>query len=42
MRRRMNGLKPEDAVESILNAFARFPTNEQVVNQVLAKWGKEQ
>ena len=42
MRRRMNGLKPEDAVESILNAFARFPTNEQVVNQVLAKWGKDQ
>ena len=42
MRRRMNGLKPEDAVESILNAFAKFPTNEQVVNQVLAKWGKEQ
>jgi transcription termination factor Rho len=42
MRRRMNGLKPEDAVESILNAFAKFPTNEQVVNQVLAKGGKEQ
>ena len=42
MRRRMNGLKPEDAVESILNAFAKFPTNEQVVNQVLAKWGKDQ
>ena len=41
MRRRMNGLKAEDAVESILNAFTRYPTNEQVVNQVLAKWGKE-
>ncbi|MDO4804876.1 MAG: transcription termination factor Rho [Lachnospiraceae bacterium] len=41
MRRHMNGLKPEDAVESILNAFAKYPTNDQVVNQVLAKWGKE-
>ena len=38
MRRRMNGLKAEEAVESILNAFAYYPTNEQVVNSVLAKW----
>ena len=38
MRRRMNGLKPEDAVENILNAFARSKSNEQVVNSVLTKW----
>lgn len=38
MRHRMNGLKAEEAVESIINAFARFPTNEMVVSAVLAKW----
>ena len=38
MRRRMNGLKAEEAVESVLNAFARYTTNEQVVSAVLAKW----
>ena len=38
MRRRMNGMKAEEAVESVLNAFARYSTNEQVVSAVLAKW----
>ncbi len=36
MRRRMNGLKAEEAVESILNAFARYPNNELVVQATLA------
>ncbi len=38
MRRRMNGLKADEAVEQILNAFTYYPTNEQVVNAVLSKW----
>lgn len=38
MRRRMNGLKAEDAVETILDEFTRLPTNEMVVDQILAKW----
>ena len=40
MRRRMNGAKPEEAIENILNAFARSKSNEQVVNSVLAKWSE--
>ncbi len=39
MRRRMNGLKAEEAVESILNAFTKYPTNEMVVNATLANRG---
>ena len=38
MRRRMNGLKAEDAVETILDEFTRLPTNDMVVDQILAKW----
>ena len=38
MRRHMNGLKAEEAVESILNAFARYPNNDMVVSAVLQKW----
>jgi transcription termination factor Rho len=38
MRRRMNGLKAEDAVETIIDEFTRLPTNEMVVDQILAKW----
>ena len=38
MRRKMNGLKAEEAVEQILQAFAHFPTNEMVVNTILQKW----
>lgn len=38
MRRKMNGLKSEDAVDAIINAFSTFPTNETVVNAVLSKW----
>ena len=38
MHRRMNGLKAEEAVEQILNAFAYYPTNEQVVGAILQKW----
>ncbi|MEE8826393.1 MAG: transcription termination factor Rho [Eubacteriales bacterium] len=38
MRRRMNSLKADEAVEQILNAFTYYPTNEQVVNAVLSKW----
>ena len=38
MRRRMNGLKAEDAVETILDEFTRLPTNEMVVDQILARW----
>ncbi len=38
MRRRMNSLKADEAVEQILNAFTYYPTNDQVVNAVLSKW----
>ena len=38
MHRRMNGVKAEEAVEQIINAFAYYPTNEQVVNVILQKW----
>ena len=38
MRRRLNGQKPEDAIEQILSAFAYYPTNEQVVNAIIHKW----
>ena len=38
MRRKMNGLKAEEAVEAILNAFAHYKTNEMVVNSILSKW----
>ena len=38
MHRRLNGLKPEESVEAILNAFAYYPTNEQVVRSILTKW----
>lgn len=38
MRRRMNGLKSDEAVEMILNAFTRFPTNDMVVNAILNQW----
>lgn len=34
----MNGLKAEESVESILNAFARYPSNDMVVQAVLTKW----
>ena len=39
MRRRINGLKAEEAVESVINAFTHYSTNEQVVAAVLQKWG---
>ncbi len=39
MRRKMNGLKAEEAVEQIIQAFSHFPTNEMVVNVILQKWG---
>lgn len=38
MRRRLNSLKAEEAVEAVLNAFTHFPTNEMVVNAILSKW----
>ena len=38
MHRRMNGAKAEESVEQIINAFAYYPTNEQVVNAILQKW----
>ena len=38
MHRRMNGIKADEAVEQIINAFAYYPTNEQVVNAILQKW----
>ena len=38
MRRHINGLKADEAVEQILQAFAYYPTNEQVVNVILEKW----
>ena len=38
MRRRINGMKAEDSIEQILNAFAHYPTNEQVINAILSKW----
>ena len=38
MHRRMNGAKAEEAVEQIINAFAYYQTNEQVVNVILQKW----
>ena len=38
MHRRMNGAKAEEAVEQIINAFAYYSTNEQVVNAILQKW----
>ena len=30
--------KAEDAVETIIDEFTRLPTNEMVVDQILAKW----
>ena len=38
MRRKTNGLKADEAVEQILQAFTHYPTNEQVVNAILQKW----
>ncbi len=38
IRRRINGLKAEESVEFVLNAFSRYKTNEIVVNAILAKW----
>lgn len=38
MRRRLNSLKAEEAVEAVLNAFTHFSTNEMVVNAILSKW----
>ena len=38
LHRRMNGIKADEAVEQIINAFAYYPTNEQVVNAILQKW----
>lgn len=38
MRRRLNSLKVEEAVEAVLNAFTHFPTNEMVVSAILSKW----
>ncbi|MDO5703272.1 MAG: transcription termination factor Rho [Lachnospiraceae bacterium] len=38
MHRRMHGTKSEESVEQIINAFAYYPTNEQVVNAILQKW----
>ena len=36
MRRSMNGMKAEEAVEAILRTFAMTNTNDQVVNAVLS------
>ncbi|MDO4477897.1 MAG: transcription termination factor Rho [Lachnospiraceae bacterium] len=36
MRRSMNGMKSEEAVEAILRTFARTGSNDQVVNAVLS------
>lgn len=38
MRRRLNSLKADEAVEAVLNAFTHFPTNDMVVNAILNKW----
>ena len=38
LHRRMNGIKADEAVEQIINAFAYYPTNEQVVSAILQKW----
>ncbi|MDO4614227.1 MAG: transcription termination factor Rho [Lachnospiraceae bacterium] len=38
IRRRVNGLKAEESVEFVLNAFSHYKTNEIVVNAILAKW----
>ncbi|MCR5293730.1 MAG: transcription termination factor Rho [Lachnospiraceae bacterium] len=38
IRRQINGVKAEEAVEALLNAFAKYPTNQEVVNSVLDKW----
>ena len=34
MRKALNGMKAEDAVDSILNMFARTRNNDEVVQQV--------
>ncbi len=39
IRRRLNGLKPEDSVETLLNAFAKYETNEEVADAIIAGWG---
>ena len=39
IRRRLNGAKPEDSIESLLNAFAHFSSNDEVVRTVIMKWG---
>ncbi len=38
MRRKINGQKAEEAIESVLNAFARYPSNDKVVQAILQKW----
>ena len=38
MRRRINGLKGEEAMETLLQAMAHYPENDQVLNYILAKW----
>ena len=42
IRRRLNGAKPEDSIESLLNAFAHFSSNDEVVRTVIMKWGAPQ
>ena len=34
MRKALNGMKPEDAVDTILNLFSRTKNNDEVVQQV--------
>ena len=34
MRKQLNGMKPEDAVENILNTFAKTKSNEEFIQIV--------
>ena len=38
IRRKVNGVKAEEAVEMLLNAFAKYETNQEVVEAVKERW----
>lgn len=38
IRRKINGVKAEEAVEMLLNAFAKYETNDQIVDVVIDRW----
>ena len=38
IRRRINGIKAEDQIDTLLGMFERFETNEEVADEVIEKW----